>query len=326
LALVVAAAWHTTAAQTQYYNLDAARPGRIEDAEPTARYSLDIDPSSFQYERITGGTNRYRAEPRLAYGVLPFTELELRLPVVRVDPPHVSGARASTGVGGVGIGGMRSFNVETASLPALAVSGEWLAPAGSLAGPRGSYSLKALLTKTTVLGRWHLNAGGGTYSIRLTPRSTTDTSCSSLVTVHFAGDPCAVSPPIVIDAPCSVAPKQPAMLAPSRFCMPPAGRPDSTPTSPTSLAGRHWFGGVGYDRAFALRSTVVTADLFAERFVGLYNRPDLTAEAGLRHQVTPVVAVDAGAAWHFAGVLHSFGVTLGASYELATPPLFRLSR
>jgi hypothetical protein len=38
--------------------------------------------------------------------------------------------------------------------------------------------------------------------------------------------------------------------------------------------------------------------------------------------VTPVVAVDAGGAWHFAGVLRSFSFTLGASYELATRPLF----
>ena len=63
--------------------------------------------------------------------------------------------------------------------------------------------------------------------------------------------------------------------------------------------------GVGLDRAFALHSTIVTADAFAERFLGLYPVPDWTAEVGLRRQVTPLVVLDVGIARHFAGVIHS---------------------
>jgi hypothetical protein len=326
LAALLAVAGGQAAAQTQYYNLDAARPGRVEDAVPTPRNSLDIDPSSLAYERLTGGTNRFRAEPRISYGALPFTEFELRIPVVGVVPPHISGARSTTGLGGLGVGVLHAFNVETSSVPAVALSGEWLAPAGSLAGPVGSYSVRLLVTKTTSIGRWHVNVAGGTYSVRFAARAVADTNCSTLITVRLAGTPCSTLPPIIIDAPCSVTPGSVGFVGASRFCMPPAAQIESTTTSvnsPTSLTGRHWFGGVGYDRAFGLSSTMLTADLFAERFVGLYARPDVTAEAGFRRQLTPIVALDAGGSWRFAGVLHSFSFTIGASYELATRPLFR---
>jgi hypothetical protein len=256
----------------------------------------------------------------VAYGALPFTELELRIPIVAVAPTRVSsgGSRLTTGLGGVGVGFLHAFNVETSNVPAVAVAGEWLAPAGSLAGPAGSYSLKFLATKTTSIGRFHFNAAGGTYSVRLSG-SVVDTSCSTLVSVRLAGAPCSQLPGGVIDAPCSVTTGHATGV--SRFCMPPAEQIDSTPAVRTSLAGQHWFAGVGYDHSFALSSTMITADLFAERFVGLYPRPDVSAEAGVRRQVTPVMAVDAGGAWHFAGVLRSFSFTFGATYELATHPL-----
>ncbi len=318
LAALLAVAGGRAAAQTQYYNLDAGRPGRVEDAEPTPLYSLDLDPSSLQYERLRGGTSRFRAEPRVSYGALPFTEIELRIPVVAVDPPRALGARFTTGLGGVGLGFLHALNVETSNVPAVAVAGEWLAPAGSLAGPVGSYSLKFLATKTTSIGRWHFNAAGGTYSVRLSG-SAVDTSCSTLVSVRLAGSPCSQLPGGVIDSPCSVTPGH--VTGVSRFCMPPPEQIESTPTVRTSLAGQHWFAGVGYDHSFALSSTMITADVFAERFVGLYPRPDVSAEAGVRRQVTPVMAVDAGGAWHFAGVLRSFSFTFGATYELATHPL-----
>ena len=46
--VLCAAAGRQGAAQSSYYNLDAGRPGRVEDAEPTPLYSLDLDPSSLQ--------------------------------------------------------------------------------------------------------------------------------------------------------------------------------------------------------------------------------------------------------------------------------------
>ena len=74
--------------QTQYHNLDSGRPGRVEDAEPASLYSLDVDFAAYQFEHLTGGTNRYRAEPKIGYGILPFTEVEVRAPLILVEPPR----------------------------------------------------------------------------------------------------------------------------------------------------------------------------------------------------------------------------------------------
>lgn len=52
-----------------------------------------------------------------------------------------------------------------------AVAGELVLPVSTLSAPTGSYSLKALATRTFRFGRVELNAGGGTWSILLPPPS-----------------------------------------------------------------------------------------------------------------------------------------------------------
>lgn len=308
-------------AQAHYYNLDGGRPGRVEDAEPEARYALDFDLAPFQFEHLTGGTNRYRVEPRLNYGVLPFTEIELRAPYVRMQPPRSSGARAVAGAVGLSVGVLHAFNLETAQLPAIAVASEVSFPVGALAPQRTSFLVKALVTKTTDVLRLHLNAGGGTYAVHV-PSSQTDTACAPSAFRPFrlpGSTGCDAGPPIIIDTPCRVVPSSPGRLsAISARCMP---APDTTIVVSPRTFGTHWFGGLGADRAFALRSTVLTGDVFAERFVGLYTKTDWTAEVGMRHQLTPTLVTDAGAGWHFAGTIRSVSLVLGATYELATPPL-----
>ena len=160
-ALIGAATASSVVAQTQYRNLDAGRPGRVEDAETSARYSLDVDLAPFQIERLVGGTTRYRAEPKVGYGILPFTELELRAPIVQVNPPSASGVRPVAGLAGLSIGVMRALNLETTSIPALALSGEVSLPIGSISATQTSFLLKALATRTTRIGRIHLNVGAG---------------------------------------------------------------------------------------------------------------------------------------------------------------------
>ena len=71
------------------------------------------------------------------------------------------------------------------------------------------------------------------------------------------------------------------------------------------------------DHTFALFSTLVGADVFAERFVGLSPLVDWTAEIGARHQWTPRLVLDAGFARHFAGALPSTSMTFGATYAIA---------
>jgi hypothetical protein len=332
MVFVAAAASPTRGAgQSHYYNLDGGRPTRVEDAEATALYSVDVDLAPFSVERLSGGTMRYRAEPKASYGVLPFTEIELRIPYVRVAPPAASGAPAVNGVAGVAIGALHSFNLETADVPAVALGAEISLPVGSLAPTRTSFLATLLATKTTGAGRLHFNAGAGTYAVQ-SATTTGDTSCinSALSSLRIlrAGDRCA-GPPIIVDTPCSLRPAGGrGALSASAMCMPPtpsSGSSMSAPTQPQAQApaafGPHWFAGLGVDHAFPLVSSLITADIFAEKFVGLYPLVDWTAEVGMRREVAPSLVVDAGVGWHFAGTIRSTKLVVGAMYEIATAPL-----
>ena len=82
-------------AQAHYYNLDADRPTRIEDAVPTERYGLDVHLAALRVERLDDGTYRWRAEPKVSYGLLPMTSLELRAPFAYVERPGSRGRGTS---------------------------------------------------------------------------------------------------------------------------------------------------------------------------------------------------------------------------------------
>jgi hypothetical protein len=307
-------------AQTQYRNLDAGRPGRVEDAEPEARYGLDIDLAAFQVERLVGGTMRYRAEPKLAYGILPFTELELRAPVLQITPPDASGGQSVAGMAGLSVGVLHALNLETTTIPALALAGEFLIPVGNLAPTRGAYMMKGVVTKTTSIGRFHANAGYGTWTIR-PPSNRADASCGAFVLLAPGDTACGVSnPPVIFDLPCTKLPNVPGRLANLRaqMCQPPPT--DSAPSQVPTL-GNRWFVGAAFDRSFPFRSLLVSGDLFAERLIGLYPIVDWTGELGLRFQLSPVMVTHVGVARHFAGVVRSTSLSIGATYELATPPL-----
>src|SRR4029453_3509588 len=60
-------------AQTDYYNTDAGRPIRVEDAYPTERYGFELQLAPLRLERSRGGVYNWGVEPELAYGVLPRT-------------------------------------------------------------------------------------------------------------------------------------------------------------------------------------------------------------------------------------------------------------
>ena len=61
--------------------------------------------------------------------------------------------------------------------------------------------------------------------------------------------------------------------------------------------------GLGADRAWGLKSLLLSADIYAEQLVGLYASTDWTGEVGIRQQVTPRLVFDLGAVRHFAGIL-----------------------
>jgi hypothetical protein len=311
------------AAQTEYYNLDSNRPLRVEDALPTERRSLDVQFAPFRVDALGAGARRWRADPKLSFGVASLTEVELRVPVLFVQSGGTGAGQTSTlGLTSIGVGAMRALNTETATWHAVAVSAEVLMPVGLLAPPRSSYAVKGLLTKTTPFARLNVNGAYGTFSV--TPATALPATCRFLP----PGSPGCNGRPTVPDVPCSRVPPTSATraLAGPMSVEGAAGAASSTAcltatrtaaSAASRSLGSRWFAGASVDHAFALSSTLVGADVFAERFIGLSRLVDWTAEIGMRHQWSPRVVLDAGISRHFAGALQSTGMTIGATYAVA---------
>lgn len=148
----------TALAQTDYYNTDAGRPIRVEDAYSVERRAFEIQLAPLRLERARGGRYLWGLEPELAYGILPRTHLEVGAPLAYVDgAPEEQAA----GLAGIDLSLFHNFNVETA-IPAFAVVFGALLPAGHL-GPDKAYgSMKAIVTRTFPWARFHVN---GEYTI-----------------------------------------------------------------------------------------------------------------------------------------------------------------
>lgn len=140
-------------AQTDYYNTDAGRPVRIEDAHPVERYAWELQLAPVRLERGHGGAYHWEIAPELAYGILPGTQLEIGFPLSFVD----GGGEDARGLAGIEIAALHNLNVETRTLPALAVAAGVLLPVGGLA-PEGTYaSVKGIATRTFPFARVHAN-------------------------------------------------------------------------------------------------------------------------------------------------------------------------
>jgi hypothetical protein len=300
-------------AQRDYFNLDAGRPTRVEDAVPTERHELEMQFASLRAERFADGSTRWRYDPKVAYGILPFTELELRAPLLLVSPP--SPAPRTIGFASVAVGALHAFNLETADLPALALAGEVVLPAGSLAAPGTAFSVKALVSKTLPLVRVHVNAAAGTWSAWPAPPPPSGASCGT----GQAGVPPCAYPAFPPDAPCNVMPSaEVSAQSASASCAPTAASTGGRLRAVTSAQnhGTRWTVAAGLDHALPLQSTLVVADIIAERFIGLYDPVDWTAEIGVRHQLTPQLVADVGIGWHFAGAIQSTTLSLGLGYGI----------
>jgi hypothetical protein len=315
IAIGLAGPLHSVRAQG-YYNLDAGRPVRVEDASPTPRYELELQLMPVRFERFASGATRWRADPKLSFGVAPFTEIELRVPLLQVNA-RGGGGRAAAGVGGVAIGGLHAFTLETGAIPALALAGEWIAPVGGMSAPVGSYSAKLVGTKTLKQLRVHLNVGYGTWSTR--PPRPISATCPRVI------GPGTVVPPgcgggiQVPDTPCDRVSGGAQFACVGRASvLESAAQQRSSPvgvaSGDSSSVGYRWVSGLGVDHTFPLASTLVSADVVAERFIGLYDTIDWSAELGLRRQWTPTLVVDVGIARHFSGVAMSNAVTAGITY------------
>lgn len=152
---VLAALARPLAAQTDYYNTDRGRPVRVEDASPVERHAWELQLAPLRLERAGGGAYTWELEPELAYGILPRTHVELGFPVAWVD---AAGDGGSAGLAGIEVAALHQLNVETRTLPALAVAGEVLLPVGALAPERAYASVKGIATRTLTWARFHANA------------------------------------------------------------------------------------------------------------------------------------------------------------------------
>jgi hypothetical protein len=140
-------------AQTDYYNTDAGRPVRIEDAYAIERGAFELQLAPLRLERSGRGQYRWGIEPEIAFGVLPRTQLEVGFPISWFDG---NGGGASR-VANMDVSLLYNLNAET-RIPALAVALDVLFPVGGQGPDRVYTSFKGIATKTFRFARLHVNA------------------------------------------------------------------------------------------------------------------------------------------------------------------------
>jgi hypothetical protein len=144
----------TAQAQTDYFNTDRGRPLHVQDAIVLERYAFELQAAPLRWSRASGARVVWSVEPELAYGILPRTQIEVGAPLY-VTEGFEGGTRAGFGAAHVSL--LHALNTESLGFPALAVNAVVAVPAGN-SGPRRLYTtLGVLATRTTPLGRVHLN-------------------------------------------------------------------------------------------------------------------------------------------------------------------------
>jgi hypothetical protein len=299
--------------QTEYHDLEAGRPTRVEDAQVTPRHAVEWEMAPLQVEQFGNGLTRYQVEPALSYGILPRTEISLTAPFIfrehGVAPRH--------GLTGFGIGGMYTFNTETAVLPSFAVKGEVVFPAAGATTSGTLYAARALATRTLGGLRLHLNVEYSSYHVAA---AVPPSSCSGT---------CPVVPPPLPESPCSVALDDGATIEPAFGAQAPRypARPGSayqvagSPNPAVAQTGGNLtLIGVAADHAFPLQSLLVVADVYLEEYSGGLPRPsDWAAEIGFRRQMSPRLVLDAGLGRRFLGLRPEWLATVGTTYTFAVP-------
>ncbi|HUG39318.1 MAG TPA: hypothetical protein VMM12_02480 [Longimicrobiales bacterium] len=249
------------AAQTDYYNTDAGRPVRVQDAYPVERYAFEAQVAPLRMERSDGGAYHWEFEPELAYGLLPHMHVEVGVPLVFLD---AADERGRFGVAGIDLSALYNLNVETLTLPAFAIAGSAVLPVGSFAPDRVYPSVTGIATRTFAFARFHLN---GEYTFGEAPG---------------------------------------------------VGEEVGEAT--------RWMAGVAVDRTFPLRSALLIADAFVEQPLHEGEEVAWTTELGLRYQLDPYFALDAGVGRRLTGEERGWFVTFGAARAFAVRSLIPIAR
>jgi hypothetical protein len=198
---------------------------------------------------------------------------------------------------------MRELHLESLRFPALALAGEAFLPVGPARG-NAAFSAKAIATRTFSFGRVHLNGSYGSYSVQLRPAPVNNPACRS------TPEGCPVVPYLPpIDGPCLVALNP--FIDQQSLCS--ALPIPSSPRFPVTSSNAHWLVGVAADKALPLRSILLVADVFVERFEGLGRPADWTVELGMRRQVSPWLVVDGAIGRHYLGTSLASFVTFGTT-------------
>ena len=290
----------SAAAQSEYRNIEGGRPVRISDATPTELHALDLDLTTVRVDRLSLGRYRLQVEPRISYGILPRTDISIRTLGFYREPSAIPRGT----VAGIGVGGEYLVKMETLRSPAIGIAAEVWTPTGPNAS-RPAYSVKGLVTRSYPAGRIHLNASYGTYAIKIP-----------------APPPGGISlVPPVVDGPCMMSPASDG-LSLRMFCNAPVNESAGSGAAAAALkpgtnTGVHWLAGIGADHALPLRSILLIADLFTERYEGINRPTDWTAEAGARKQLSTRLVADLGLGRHFKGVSTSWFATFGTTFSLA---------
>jgi hypothetical protein len=164
-AVVLTLVTHSAFGQTDYYNTDAGRPIRIEDAYPVERRAFEIQAAPLRLERARGGVYHWGIEPELAFGILPRTQIEVGFPLAFIE---AGGGERTSGLAGIDVSALYNLNAET-TIPALGVAAGILLPTGSLGPDKAYASVKGIVTRTFTWARFHVN---GEYTFGSRPAAT----------------------------------------------------------------------------------------------------------------------------------------------------------